>query len=243
MRSILNRTGLYHYLLGVVSAFAFISVVGFARQNQELLTVNVAQAPQGQITFSYLSGLAELIMEKPDPDSPGGELWVARCALAAGNPQNLIIQFEEGPSADPGFRVLRENESGVPTLISGQHQTHYGISALIPGDGALYISGHVNSYFNHRRKFELRDGNIVELTQPFYYVGLESVALTELIMYADGSLTREIYRMQEGEPVTVIINDGENYLVMNRWGITGWWKPDRTGQHATQIRGFFFFGD
>ena len=52
----------------------------------------------------------------------------------------------------------------------------------VTGNGNLYISGHVNSNFDLKRKLTFTEQNITEVEQPHYYVGLKTKTLAAMLL-------------------------------------------------------------
>jgi hypothetical protein len=117
-----------------------------------------------------------------------------------------------------------------------------GLEITFPGDGFFYVTGHTNNTFNQRRKFTIRDDALVEIRQPFYYVGLETVTKEELDVYADFALTTHVAHLPKNTPITVVVNTEDYYLIKTPRDLLGWTKI-RAEQQDTVIEGLYYFGD
>jgi hypothetical protein len=212
------------------------------QQNPTYLEVEIDDIGHGKILFRYKEGLADLIVKRTDgPEDPWPVVEVARVSLSEGQPKDLLIEYHQGPSWDPMFIIYRLAPDGTRTQLTFAGQYPTGLIAELPGDGALYTRGHVNEYFDKRKKYTFQDRLFRELLQTTYYVGLESEALVDLYL-----LNRDTHKssavIRAGEPVSVLVNQGDWYLLKDRHDITGWWRPTRTGQQAVEIKDFYFAG-
>ena len=126
--------------------------------------------------FIYYNPKIAFIINKDITDYQGSQFFtvqVAEVYLSEQNKEKLIIEYCEGGSADPGFAIYMEQKAQfkrVSEYISGTN-------ILISGDGKIYVWGHTNSFFNLRRVFYFFKNRIIEIEQPYYYVGLKSKIL------------------------------------------------------------------
>ncbi len=100
------------------------------------------------------------------------------------------------------------------------------LEVFIPGNGAFYASGHTNSTFNKRQKFGFDGTKLVESRQPYLYLGLNSKALRELVIYPDRSSADKtkgtpLAVIVKGSALTVLINEGDFYLLKSTFGLVG----------------------
>jgi len=156
------------------------------------------------------------------------------------------VDFSPGPSVDPNFRIYRNIGGELKRLTKpGIGGTHL----IIPGDGFLYISGHTNNTFDHKRLFRVEGDEVIEVEQPFFYVGLQSVTNKEIVLT---SLIGQVATLPKGTPVTVLLKQNENsqqytYLVKTDFGLVGWvrFKPQELYiiNKPNPIEGLFFKGD
>lgn len=151
--------------------------------------------------------------------------------------EEVFIDFDPGPSADPSIVVTRVGSKEPAGYISG-------LEFYIPGTGAIYASGHTNTMFDTRRKYVLQVNELVEVKQPFYWVGLESKAKKDLVLYSGKDWKETVARIPKGSALTVVLNEGENwYLIKTPFGLVGWLKIDGGSQEADTIEGLYFRGD
>jgi hypothetical protein len=163
-------------------------------------------------------------------------LRVLRTRINRHKNENFFIDFHEGPSLDPTFIICPEQ--GVQWV-----REFGGTTLIIPGDGFLYVSGHSNNYFNKRKKFVLKGKELIEIKQPFYYVGIESRALKDLTITSKKQGGEIVAHIPKGERVEVILNEGDYFLLKTQIGLTGWARVENIGQKAEVLEGIFFLGD
>ncbi|MCU0638787.1 MAG: hypothetical protein MUF59_02815 [Candidatus Krumholzibacteria bacterium] len=198
--------------------------------------------PDG-ITVEYDSALATVIDQFVEEGyfRDTGEYIQRRLIttrLAAGADTVYTVDFHPGFSLDPMFIIYGGEPGNLKPL-------GYGINGLhisFPGDGFFYLTGHTDNCFNQRRKFTVRDGAVVEIRQPFYYVGLQTVAKADFDLYLDIESTQVVGHVTSGTPITVVVNSGDSYLIKTPRDILGWTKFE-AGRQDTVIQGIFFFGD
>ncbi len=150
------------------------------------------------------------------------------------------IDFTEGPSDDPEFLFTRKGETEPAGSVTA-------LELWLPGNGAAYAAGHADTMFDNRRKLVARggkDGKVVEVEQPFYYVGLEGKALQDLVLYAAKGGKEVVANIPKGNPVTVLLASGEEwYLAKTAFGLVGWIRVEPWSVDATVVEGLFYAGD
>ncbi|HEY1123082.1 MAG TPA: hypothetical protein VGE67_15825 [Haloferula sp.] len=153
------------------------------------------------------------------------------------NETRYIIDFDSGPSADPSFVVIDEKTSVILGHIAGE-------SLTIPGNGFLYVIGRANRLHQEQAKYTIRDGKLVEIEQPFSYVGLKSKAKVPLKLLAKKDGGEVIANVPEGESLEVVLRDGEHLLIKTNFGLLGWWKANTSVMaDNAEIEGIYFAGD
>jgi len=148
-----------------------------------------------------------------------------------------IIDFSPGMSLDPHFIIHRADVDS--TVFLGK--TNCCLHLFIPGDGFLYTAGHVNSMFDIRRRYTVEDGQLAEVPQTYYHVGLETVTTGSLRMSSDSEATTESIILPAGTPIKVLLNRGEFYLIAGPFGLTGWTHIG--SGYYTPIKHLVFRGD
>lgn len=158
-------------------------------------------------------------------------------SLTPDTTKRYTIVFSPGLSADPYFLIF--DVAGDSLCFCGR--TTFCTDIYIPGDGYIYTSGHADSMFDVRRKYTIRDGGLVEIPQPMLYVGMETVTTKKITLTHDRGGTGAIAELDAGTSITVLVNDGDDYLVLTPQGITGWTRIP-SGLY-TPIRYLMFRGD
>ncbi len=121
-------------------------------------------------------------------------------------------------------------------------------SIIIPSNGNVYSYGHNNNSYSLKKKYLYKEGKIVELKQPFNYVGVASSSLKEQTIYSDLSLSSPLYMISKGSPVTIVAihedlkNNKEFFVVASEFGLVGYIQIDHS-QPENQFSGFYYNGD
>jgi hypothetical protein len=205
-----------------------------------LTSLKVADLP---ITLLYDPALSEKL---PGPHPQGQELenegiFVVRplrSQLLGAGKGFFTIDCDSGPSDDFQCTIWRETSGGLEGLISLS-----GLRFIFPGNGHIYVDGHMGTMFNQRRKFSWQNDEFVEVVQPFFYVGLESKTRREIRIFASKALEEPVALLPKGAPVAVLLADGDFYLLRTAFGLVGWIKVDVVLQDESPIDGLFFAGD
>jgi hypothetical protein len=150
--------------------------------------------------------------------------------------EEVWIDYDEGPSVDPEIIVTRVGSREPAGYVPG-------LNFYIPGTGAIYASGHTNTMFDTRRKYVLEGDKLVEVKQPFYWVGLESKALKDISLLSKKGGQEVVARLPKGSALTVMLAEEDWYLVKTPFGLVGWLEVKDYTQQAETIEGLFFQGD
>ena len=138
-----------------------------------------------------------------------------------------------------------------------------GLELVVPGNGFIYVSGHANTSFDKKRKYALQGDTLVEVKQPFYYVGLDSETFKEFTLYGDREAKQPVAVLPKGSKVKILLMEEslepgdmpeyprERFLLVTPYGLTGWIKvevsqtdgQDSTDGWGTGLKGLFFAGD
>lgn len=180
--------------------------------------------------------------KNPDKDVYPEDVMLAhrvlRSQLLGKGKGDFFIDCTSGPSGDPGCIF-----SPVAAPLE-KSETIWGLNFVLPGDGTLYVSGHTNNMFSMHKKYEWRKDRFVEIQQPFSYVGLKTTVTRDLKLYNTRDDGQIVVSLPAGAEVTVLINDGNDYLLSTPLGLTGWVKvKDGVQEDVTTIRGIYFAGD
>lgn len=145
----------------------------------------------------------------------------------------------------------RPERAGEPLLSVG------ATTFVAPGNGFVYSAGFTNTYFNARRKFEVKAGKVREVKQPFYFVGGtrrvarpphvdESEPVQPVLLRAEKSDAAPLVAtLTEGAEVELLLSDEPTsgwFLVRTGFGLVGWYHSPSQGITPDSL-GLFFHGD
>lgn len=196
--------------------------------------------PAETVRVRYDKSLAALVNEAFDPGAGWNLTKVITARLKAGAQDTFLIVFDPGPSADPNFQVYRGKDVWEDNYLGSMN----GIELSIPGDGFLYVSGHTNTTFNQRRKYQVTDHGMEEVVQPFYYVGLQSKTLKPVTLTSEMDGGAEVAALPAGASIEILLNKDDNrYLVRTEDGLVGWFTEELTTQDPVHFEGLYFRGD
>jgi hypothetical protein len=219
-----------------------LAVSAFAA-GDELATFSLGEKAScwGPVFIHYVPSLTTIINAATPQESGFTEIRVAKLRLSARSGDTLIVDYTEGGSCDPAFIVSRVEKCGT-------RQLDWAITGLdfeAPGDGFFYIRGHTDSWFDMRRKFTVEGGNLREVKQPFYYVGLETKTLRQIHLFSNQGCSEMMSGwIEAGSPITVVLSDGDCFLLKTDHDVLGWWRPqNRSQQRSEELEGIYFKGD
>jgi hypothetical protein len=193
----------------------------------------------GPVFIHYVPALTTMVNDSIPRGGNFVRFIVAKLRLSARSADTLFVEYTEGASADPGFIISLIEEDGPRRL----GPPIFGLDFDAPGDGFFYVRGHTNSLFDMRRRFTVEGGNLREVKQPFYYVGLETKTLDRIKIFSDQSCSEVMDSLPKGAPVTVVLSDKWTFLLRFDHDILGWWTPKRPWQSAEEIEGIYLKGD
>ncbi|MDD3966136.1 MAG: hypothetical protein WC372_06790 [Candidatus Neomarinimicrobiota bacterium] len=152
------------------------------------------------------------------------------------------ILFTMGESGDAQYLFYLEGRFDEPLFVLHTDHLHFR------GEGILIAEGSMNRMFLQSQKYALQKGRIRELPQPFYAIGLESVAMRDLEIYAGKRMEKVIDTVREGEKVTILAaefkENPERYLIRNARGLCGWIRiPHGVWVDETPVRDIYYHGD
>lgn len=147
-----------------------------------------------------------------------------------------------GYCPEPEFHFYAAND------LSKFYGAVAGLNMYITGNGNLYVSGHINSNFDLKRKLKFEENNILEIRQPHYYVGLKTKTLKQINLYKTKNLKEVVASLPENFEVEVLLAETSHqqedyYLIKTEFGLIGWTKI-RAGQYQSMdVEGIFWNGD
>ncbi|MBC8111891.1 MAG: hypothetical protein H7Y04_12595 [Verrucomicrobia bacterium] len=191
-------------------------------------------SPQGfEDIFVFYNPEKTQILNQKDTASQGEpSVILLKTMLDEKQKDIFTIKFNPGLSNDPMFTISKSGKE-IANLSARE--------LIIPGNGTLYTTGHVNAHFDERRKFQLKDGRIKEVKQPFLYVGLQTKTTASITIYTANDFKQTLAVLPKGTEIEVLVNTGKNYLIRTPFGLTGWWK-NNAGK-KTPIEGLEYAGD
>jgi len=204
----------------------------------------------GDITIYFdakVSTVIDTLYEHPEKNAgfgPNRRLITTR--IDQNTDTTYTIDFSPGMSVDPNFIIFRNIGNEMKQLTRGGIG---GTQLIVPGDGFLYISGHTNNTFDQHRIFRVDGDEIIEVEQPFYYVGLQSVTNKEIQLWNEHNV---ITILPKGTPIHVLLMKNEpypnfSYLVKTETGLAGWvrFKPEELYMSNKQVsvEGLYYKGD
>ncbi len=151
---------------------------------------------------------------------------------------HFTIDCDSGGSWDPGCTILQDDNGKLKEIIHIM-----GLHFAFPGNGNIYVEGHNDTMFNVRKKFEWRDGSFVEVKQPYNYVGLNTTTRESIQIFSSQEYNQTVASLPKGSSVTVLLNEGKDYLIKTPFGLLGWIKIQESSQEDTPIWGIFWNGD
>lgn len=151
----------------------------------------------------------------------------------------FTIDCDSGGSWDPSCTVLQESNGKLNEVIKIP-----GLRFAFPGNGNIYVEGHNNTMFNVRQKYEWHDGSFFAIKQPFKYVGLDTTTRESVEIFTTQDYKQIIAVLPKGSSISVVLNQGEHYLVKTPFGLLGWVKiRDGALQEGSPIVGVYYAGD
>ncbi len=119
-----------------------------------------------------------------------------------------------------------------------------GLQFAFPGNGNIYVEGHNNNMFSAKDKYEWRDGTFVVVRQPFKYVGLTTTTSATINIFSAQDYRQVVASLPKDSTITVLLNEGEHYLVKTPFGLLGWVRiPDGVSSEDSPITGIYFSGN
>ncbi|PCH70836.1 MAG: hypothetical protein COC06_03235 [Bacteroidales bacterium] len=119
---------------------------------------------------------------------------------------------------------------------------------FITGGGAIYCSGGEGT-FDARKKYTIINSELVETSQPFYYVGLKTKTLIPIKLYETINLENEVASLPIDYSVEVLLstkafNSTKGlYLVKTKFGLIGWAELIAGQYSSIDIKDLKYIGD
>lgn len=196
------------------------------------------------IRFYYLPESSRLVNETEGDNEDEIKVRVLVTKLDIDRPEEYLVMFDHGPSEDPSFALFRIQGDKLVPLKDEKGEDFWvaGLDLILPGHGSFYVAGHTNNMFDMRRKFTVDGGVVREVKQPFYFVGLDSETTEDINLYASTRLDKAVAFLPQGTKVSVLLNQGDYYLLKTNFGLVGWIKVAEYA-YETPIKGLRYAGD
>lgn len=154
---------------------------------------------------------------------------------------SLNIIYSEGLSADPGFII-----STATNKLIGRFSC---LELYINNLGTIYTAGHVNNMYNRKRKFQIQTDTVIEVKQPYNFVGLKGKTLKDIILYKDKTGDEVVAQIPKGYEIEILLADSStkdfetdyNFIVKTEFGLVGWLRLEGFADNV--IEGLFYAGD
>lgn len=153
----------------------------------------------------------------------------------------LDVLFDAGPSDDPEF-IISKRDGKIVGRVSA-------LEFYIADNNTIYSTGHTNNMFNKRQKFQLFQDTLLEVKQPYYYVGLKSKTISTLTLYKSKTENEILAVLPKDYDVEILLcepnkdNSETSFLVRTEFGLIGWLRLKEKYMYETPIEGLHFFGD
>jgi hypothetical protein len=156
---------------------------------------------------------------------------------------SLNITYSQGLSADPEYSITSKTGKKIGRFSC--------IEFYINSLGTIYTAGHVNNMFNRKRKFQILKDTIIEIQQPFNYVGVKGKTLKDITLYNDKIGNTIIAQIPKNYEIEVLLSEGNTedyrvdyyYLVKTEFGLIGWLRLSKDDYQGTVIENLYYNGD
>lgn len=163
----------------------------------------------------------------------------------------VYILYTPGASADPEFRIADKNGNPIWAEMAEE--------MCINSNGVIYVSGNMNKMFNQRMKFQLANGKVTEVKQPFYYVDVKGKLLKPVKLYSQKNNRGELVAtLPVGYEIEVLLASPEtgkdeygdekpmmSYLARTAFGLVGWLQLTDDDNYFMNpvVKGLGYMGD
>jgi hypothetical protein len=240
-------------LILIITCFAFLTVRGQTNTLFPNLT-KVSVDTNYKIIFGYDKKTTRLInipCDKLDiynplhctPDSVFAT-WTLVARFKNDNfRDSLDIIYSAGMSDDPGFIIATKSNRSIFNV--------WCIEFYINASGTIYTSGHTNNLYNTRRKYIVQTDTVVEIKQPYYYVGLKGKTLKDITLYKDKSGNEIVAQIPSNYEIEILLADLPPkeftgiyiFLVRTDFGLVGWLRLTSEDIYGTVLKDLYFAGD
>ena len=162
---------------------------------------------------------------------------------APGMKDSLTVVFESGMSDDPEFSIFGKGQKLIGHVSC--------LDMYINASGEIYTAGHANNMFNRRRKFQIQKDTLLEVKQPYYYVGLKGQLQKDITLYRDKTGPDVVAQLPKGYEVEVLLAESTTkdyeidnlFLVRTDFGLVGWLRLSNEDTFGGVLKELYFRGD
>ena len=222
--------------------FTFFSVYAYAETTDtfvglETLSFKIGYDKTQSVYVHYNPSLAKIINKDiTDKKSEIFTVNVMDIYLDTSKGEKINILYSDGSSADPEFLITSLTRNIKSEAI-------FGLDLYVPGNGSVYVSGHTDNYFDEHKKYIISDGKMVEVKQPFLYVGLETKAIKNIAIYSEKSSESIVANIPKGTRFSVLVASERYYLIKTSFGLVGWYHDTNSNETFDVIEGLHYNGD
>lgn len=105
--------------------------------------------------------------------------------------------------------------------------------------------------YNRRRKFQLQNDTILEIKQPYNYVGLKGKTEKSITLYKDKTGPDIVAQLPKAYEIEVLLAESPTkdfesdqlFLVRTDFGLVGWLRLSTEDVYEPVLKGLFYAGD
>jgi hypothetical protein len=202
--------------------------------------VDASQSPTPSVSYdprlSQVINKSMAVINKSLEPEDENRKRVMLTQLDRTKPDKVYVDFDIGASADPSFALINQANGQLIGRIDAEQ-------IIIAGNGYIYSVARINREFTERRKFQWAGSKLTEIKQPFQLVGLQSVAKSALAITQSQQSAAVVANIPKGAKLTVVLNDGEYYLIQTEFGLLGWLRIPSGSLQSQLVEGIYFLGD
>ena len=201
----------------IVLLFVLLPILSIAQQNRSY--------------FNYLKDFGYGVYAQPSCRSARGvsinadEIIPVIFTKLSSSSQEYLVCFNDGPNDETGFVFYSKSSSGYVEKFYLD-----GDRIFIPGNGFVYTSGHLNEIYGDHRKYKFTGTELMEVKQPYYYVGLKTKTKKAIKLYSDYNCTKVLAYLPANSNIEVVASkksgNNQKFLIKTPFGLLGWWKLD-----------------
>ncbi|MFL5765564.1 MAG: hypothetical protein ACJ77K_16585 [Bacteroidia bacterium] len=154
---------------------------------------------------------------------------------------SVVILFDGGMSDDPAFKIVSKSGKIIANISCRE--------LFLNSSGTMYTSGHVNNMYNRKKKFQIKNDTVLEITQPFSYVGMKGKTLKDIVLYKDKTGDDIVARLPKGYEIEILLCESgakdydmdRIFLVKTDFGLLGWLRDEEI--NGGVLKELYYAGD